>query len=102
MSKIRIAFIVLLIVFLTSWGIKVNLPVNRPSNITGTEQEAWFEREYSHLYGDDDWYVPTDDVKNYVLVDGYTTIYSCEQTDGSLKYYKKIDGKFVEIEILKE
>lgn len=89
MKPSRIAFICSIIIFLVSWGIKVNMPVDRPSNYEDDLQEAWYEKEYSHIYGDDEWYLSTSDTANYVKLDGYESIYQCENADGSISYYRQ-------------
>ena len=84
----RITFVCSIIVFLLSWGIKTNMPVERPSNLETDLEKAWYEKEYTHIYGDEEWYLSTADPNNYTLVEGYDNIYQCKNTDGSIVYYR--------------
>lgn len=94
MKKSRIVFACSIILFLVSWGIKANIPVERPDNIEISSQEVWYEKDYSHIYGNDEWYLATADPKNYVKVDGYESIYQCKNIDGTIVYFmKKTDEK---------
>ena len=97
MKPVRIAFIVLLIIFLVFWGVKVNMPVDRPSSLEEETQVAWYDRDYEHMYGDNEWYLSNNE-QSYELVEGYDSIYRSEQANGSYKYYKKSGDKYIEIE----
>ena len=64
------------------------MPVERPSNADIEIKEAWYEKEYSHIYGDDEWYLSSADPNNYEQVEGYTNIYQYKNIDGSIVYYR--------------
>ncbi len=85
----RIMFFCSMIVFLLSWGIKANIPVDRPSNIQDEPLDAWYEKEYAHLYNTEEWYLNSSDPSNYVKVEGYESIYQCENTDGTVSYFRE-------------
>lgn len=89
----RILFICSVIIFLFSWGIKANMPVDRPSNLEDEREEAWYEKEYSHIYGDDDWYLAAKDPENYTPVKGYDDIYQYKKADGTVIYYRQETDK---------
>ena len=97
MKPVRITFIVLLIAFFIFWGIKVNLPVDRPSSLEEETQVAWYDRDYEHMYGDNEWYLSGNE-QSYVQLEGYDSIYYVEQANGSYKYYKKSGDTYIEIE----
>lgn len=84
----RITCICSLILFLISWGIKSNMTVERPSNVDIEIKDAWYEKEYSHIYGDDEWYLSSADPNNYEQVEGYMNIYQYKNIDGSIIYYR--------------
>ena len=47
MKKLFFTFITLLIVFFSAWGIKLRMPINRPNNVQGEQQVAWYETRYT-------------------------------------------------------
>lgn len=55
MKKLFFTFITLLIVFFSAWGIKLRMPINRPNNVQGEQQVAWYETRYTAPTAEEEW-----------------------------------------------
>ena len=55
MKKLFFTFIALLIVFFSAWGIKLRMPINRPNNVQGEQQVAWYETRYTAPTAEEEW-----------------------------------------------
>ena len=75
MKKLFFTFIALLIVFFSAWGIKLRMPINRPNNVQGEQQVAWYETRYTAPTAEEEWTLDPEIPVNYLPVAGEDEVY---------------------------
>ena len=79
----------LLAIFFTAWGIKMNIPVNRPQNIEEEYTTPWYEKRYSAPVADEEWRLDPSIPLNYIPVPGENELYMVVDENGNILYYMK-------------
>lgn len=99
MKKIILLFMVLLSVFFTSWGVKANTPINRPSNLNEADETPWYENRYTSPKASEEWYLDPEIEPNYIPVPGQDELYMVVDDSGNIIKYRKrtkqMDGTWV-------
>lgn len=88
MKSIIITFGLLLVAFFSSWGIKANVFVERPSNLDTGQTIPWYMSGSSSPTVSDEWQIDPSIPDNYVPVPGEDELYMIVDTDGTIIGYK--------------
>lgn len=87
MKQNLLVFMGLLALFFTAWGIKMNMPVNRPQNIEDEYTTPWYEKRYSAPVADEEWRLDPSIPLNYIPVPGENELYMVVDENGNILYY---------------
>ena len=88
MKKLFFTFIALLIVFFSAWGIKLRMPINRPNNVQGEQQVAWYETRYTAPTAEEEWTLDPEIPVNYLPVAGEDEVYMVLDDSGNIVGYR--------------
>ena len=88
MKKLFFTFITLLIVFFSAWGIKLRMPINRPNNVQGEQQVAWYETRYTAPTAEEEWTLDPEIPVNYLPVAGEDEVYMVLDDSGNIVGYR--------------
>lgn len=88
MKKLFFTFIALLIVFFSVWGIKLRMPINRPNNVQGEQQVAWYETRYTAPTAEEEWTLDPEIPVNYLPVAGEDEVYMVLDDSGNIVGYR--------------
>ncbi len=89
MKNIIITFFVLLVVFFTSWGVKVRMPIDRPVNLDSGSIIPWYMSSYSSPTVGDEWQLDPTIPDNYVPVPGEDNMFMIVDSSGKIIGYKQ-------------
>lgn len=89
MKQNLLLFMGLLAIFFSAWGIKMNMPVNRPQNAEDGYITPWYEKRYSVPVADEEWRLDPSIPLNYIPVPGENELYMVVDENGNIQYYMK-------------
>lgn len=89
MKQNLFVFMSLMAMFFMIWGIKMNMPVNRPQNTEEEYTTPWYEKRYSIPVADEEWRLDPSIPLNYIPVPGEDELYMVVDDNGNILYYMK-------------
>ena len=88
MKKMTIAFMVLLVAFCGIWIFKMKSPVNRPNDVSASQNAPWWDNtEYPKA--DPEWILDPEIPANYIPVPGGIELYMVIDENGNIIKYRE-------------